>query len=127
MSDKEKESKNKSKAVALAMAVSMVVANPLFTTGCERKEPKIVVDQEQFEEEQEQEQAGGGGSSSYIFTGRSHTSPFIFHSTTTNTTSGINAGDSSSYVGWKSWTKPSSSTTIKSGSYSGVRASSFSS
>jgi hypothetical protein len=127
MSDKEKENKNKSKAVALAMAVSMVVANPLFSTGCERKEPKVVVDQEQFEEEQEKEQVSSGGGGGYIYTGRGRVTPFIFNSSTTAASGSSSINESTSYNGWKSWTKPSSSTTIKSGSYSGVRASSFSS
>jgi hypothetical protein len=118
------ENKNKKKSVALAMAVSMVVANPLFTTGCSQSQPKIVVDEEIMEkEEEEQQQSSGGGG--YVFSGSGrYNSPFIFHSSVNNST-GTTGGTISS-SGWKTWTT-SSGSSIKSKGYSGVRMSSLSS
>jgi hypothetical protein len=117
------ENKSKKKSVALAMVVSMVVANPLFTAGCEQRQPKIVVDEEQMEKEEEQMKSSGGGS--YIFSGGGrYYSPFIFNSSAKSSTG--TTGETISAAGWKTWTT-NTGTSIKSGGYSGVRMSSLSS
>lgn len=116
------ESKTKSKSVALAMVVSMVVANPLFATGCQQRQPKIVVDEEQMEKEEEQQKSSGGN---FIFSGNGrYNSPFIFNNSIIN--SSDTTGGTISSAGWKTWTTDTS-TSIRSGSYSGVRMSSLSS
>lgn len=116
MSNKERENKGKSKAIALTMVVSMIVANPLFETGCTKKAPRYVVDEEQMKEEEEQQ---SGGSGTHIVTGGGHSTPFIFRSSTST-----GSGETISNGSWKSWTAPS--TTIK-GGYSGVHLSGSSS
>jgi hypothetical protein len=123
------ENKTKKKAVALAMVVSMVVANPLFATGCEQKQPRIIVDEEEMEKEEEQiVTSGGGGGGTYIYSGSGrHSSPFIFRNPLSNINSSGSTGSSGTITsaGWKTWTTPA---TIKSsGGYSGIRSSSFSS
>lgn len=96
------------------MVVSMVLANPLFDTGCVRREPRIVVDEEELEKEDQ-------NSSTPILHGGGHGgSPFIFHSYTSGGSSASNQTISNG--GWKTWSTPA-----KDGSYSGVHASSFTS